>query len=585
MSQTEIQNAQSIDIKFQGVSVTFGGGCRGKKKTILQNVSSTFKSGELTAILGPSGSGKTTLLNILTGLEKNFDGKVSYISENKEMSWEIFKKQSRYIQQEDALQPFFTVLEIMSLAIELKLERKLSHQTKQRIMDDVLISLDLLKTKETRCANLTGGERKRFSIALELVNNPRVMFLDELTTGLDIVAALQCTKILKNQSKMRRTIVCTIHQPSSAIYEMFDHVYLLAGGRCVYQGDPMKIVNFFSKVGLICPLYHSPADFAMEVMSNEYGKFNKRLASVQDSSWRKTDVNTARCDNLESITITNPPSEVDNFRVLLKYCILRFYKDWFGTLLKFVIYSTAPILIGLTFFNSGKDASKIPMNLGMIVFVAIILFYCSLIPAVLKFPFEILIIRKEYLNGWYKIRTYYVSFIIINLLFQMFLISMFSSIVYVLSSQPLEWNRYLMFEIPIILFCFIGEDIGLVLGISVDPVTGTFACIVIGALQIAFCGFFILYIHMSPFMYHISQITFSSYLAEGILHAIYGFHREKLECPDNIEYCHYRNPKTLLIELQLEKDKFVLDIFVLVCHVIFLFTLAYFLLKRKVSSV
>lgn len=128
-------------------------------------------------------------------------------------------------------------------------------------IDMILDSLHLLHTKRTYCGTLSGGQRKRLSIALELLDNRPILFLDEPTTGLDSLSATHCVRLLHNLAHEGRTIVCTIHQPAGTVFEMFDQVYVLAGGRSIYQGSAENTVAFLSSNGLHCPQYHNSADY------------------------------------------------------------------------------------------------------------------------------------------------------------------------------------------------------------------------------------------------------------------------------------------------------------------------------------
>jgi len=147
----------------------------------------------------------------------------------------------------------------MNLACDLKLKQR---HKKAEIMTDILENLHLNHRRNVTAEKLSGGERKRLSIALELVDNPNIFFLDEPTSGLDEVTASQCIRLLQAMAREGRTIVCTIHQPSATIYNYFDSIYVLAKGHCVYQGSPRATIPFLRLAQLDCPLHYSPSDYS-----------------------------------------------------------------------------------------------------------------------------------------------------------------------------------------------------------------------------------------------------------------------------------------------------------------------------------
>jgi ATP-binding cassette subfamily G (WHITE) protein 1 len=242
--------------------------------TILQNVSGSFKSGELTAVMGPSGAGKTSLLNILARRrEYGFTGKLSVSGTN-----HVIKINA--IPQEDHLFESLTVRENLTFASKLKNPHSNQDHAKNILGASQLLGLN--ECLDTRTRNISGGQQKRLAIAQELLSKPDILILDEPTSGLDSLTCLKTLSVLKDLVKptTRDTIdpiaiVLTIHQPQREAFEMFDKVYVLAnGGITIYDGRPGDCIDFIEKYsGLKMPSSdYNPATFLIDIASGEYGQ-------------------------------------------------------------------------------------------------------------------------------------------------------------------------------------------------------------------------------------------------------------------------------------------------------------------------
>lgn len=204
---------------------------------------------------------------------------------------------------------------------------------------------------------------------------------------------------MHNLAREGRTIVCTIHQPSASIYELFDHVYVLAEGHCVYQGSNANTVPYLSSLGLECPQYHNAADYLLEVANKEYGNFTYQLAKAAiNDQWRTStatlpvyirdeyDNHSERNDdgisngtkdddkrisvytkNSEDLSgklsfkhqgVRISPSELTRLWVLISRCNVLLFRDWTVTHLKLFLHILCAILVGLYFGDSGKNATK-----------------------------------------------------------------------------------------------------------------------------------------------------------------------------------------------------------------------------------
>uniref|UniRef100_A0A1A9WZY3 ABC transporter domain-containing protein n=1 Tax=Glossina brevipalpis TaxID=37001 RepID=A0A1A9WZY3_9MUSC len=250
---------------------------RNETKTILNGLTGMFRAGELTAIVGPSGAGKSTFLNILSGYTTfGYNGEVTVNGRPRIMK--EFKPNVVFIAQDTSLQPYLTVKEAMHFAANLKIGKHLNNGSKRERINKILEAIGMYENRNTRTGQLSGGQKKRLAIAMELVNNPPVLILDEPTSGLDSSTSKQCISLLKKLASEGRTVICTIHQPSALTFKLFDHLYAIASGNCIYSGGIDNLLVFLDELNIPCPEFYNPADYlVMEIATDDYGSQNHKL--------------------------------------------------------------------------------------------------------------------------------------------------------------------------------------------------------------------------------------------------------------------------------------------------------------------
>uniref|UniRef100_K3WC79 ABC transporter domain-containing protein n=1 Tax=Globisporangium ultimum (strain ATCC 200006 / CBS 805.95 / DAOM BR144) TaxID=431595 RepID=K3WC79_GLOUD len=245
------------------------------QKTILSNVSGRCAPGELTAIMGPSGSGKTTLLDILA--DRISSGQVDGAIELNGVPRNVktFRAVSSYVAQEDSLLGSFTVLETLQMAAKLTLPSNITNEIINERVQHVIDEMGLRVCEDAPIGDIfrkgiSGGQKRRLSIAIELLSEPSILLLDEPTSGLDSSSTYHVMKLIVQLCKEGKTVICTIHQPSSMVWDMFTNIGILTAGETVYFGPRTEIINHFSAAGYTCPMYSNPAEYFISLVNSDF---------------------------------------------------------------------------------------------------------------------------------------------------------------------------------------------------------------------------------------------------------------------------------------------------------------------------
>ncbi|KAK2641153.1 hypothetical protein Ddye_022916 [Dipteronia dyeriana] len=291
ISQEEGGKKKGMILPFQPLAMTFHNvnyfvdmpkamsskGVPEKKLQLLSNVSGVFSPGVLTALVGSSGAGKTTLMDVLAGRKTGgyIEGDIKISGHPKEQS--TFARIAGYVEQNDIHSPQVTVEESLWFSSSLRLPKEVSKDQRKEFVEEVmrLVELDILRHALVGLPGSSGlstEQRKRLTIAVELVANPSIIFMDEPTSGLDARAAAIVMRTVRNTVDTGRTVVCTIHQPSIDIFEAFDELLLMKrGGRVIYGGKlgvhSQTMIDYFQGISGITPIPsgYNPATWMLEV--------------------------------------------------------------------------------------------------------------------------------------------------------------------------------------------------------------------------------------------------------------------------------------------------------------------------------
>lgn len=267
-SMQKATDAARLGLSFQYADLSFQP--KGMTRPILQNVTGSIERGSLTAVMGGSGAGKSTFVNVLMGKTTNTGGVVMVNDTPNKMK--RFRKQVGFVPQDDIVLAELTVYENILHSARVRLPRTWEDKDIRAHVDSVIDCLELTHVRDSRVGTvgkplISGGQRKRVSIGMELAAAPMAIFLDEPTSGLDATAASSIMRTLKAIARIGISVIVIIHQPRMEIFEMLDQLILLANGQIIYEGPEDYVQQYLENCGFTFPPHANSGDVVTDIIT------------------------------------------------------------------------------------------------------------------------------------------------------------------------------------------------------------------------------------------------------------------------------------------------------------------------------
>jgi ABC-type multidrug transport system ATPase subunit/ABC-type multidrug transport system permease subunit len=451
--------------------------------TILKPITTKFEPGVLNVVMGPSGSGKTTLLNSMAQRLKN-SSTTKYRQSGRMLfnqalpSAEVVKSLCSYVtQDDDALLPSLTVRETLRFAAGLRLPSHMSIEQKNRRADEVLLKMGLKQCADTLIGNdmakgISGGEKRRVTIAVQVLTEPRVLLLDEPTSGLDAFTASSILSVLSGLADEGRTVILTIHQSRSDLLAQFGNVILLArGGSIVYSGPRENMLPHFSNLGYNCPTATNPADFVLDLVTVDLQERGREAATREKVNLLIDSWNTQRPPQ-RPLSRLNAPAELGSmvraltpFRLavplLVRRGALNFRRQPHLIIARIMQIMGLGVLLALFYAPLRNDFYSLQSRLGLIQQIVPI-YFIGMLQNVAVYPFERDVAYREMDDGAYTVEAFFLQYSLNEIPLEVVCSFFFSCFADLIVGLPRNWTMFfaLTFNSFALLSC--GESLGII---------------------------------------------------------------------------------------------------------------------------
>ncbi|THU73650.1 hypothetical protein C4D60_Mb04t25090 [Musa balbisiana] len=533
-----------IYVKFTEVryKVILRGITSTREKDILQGITGSAKPGELLALMGPSGSGKTTLLSLLSGrtADKVVQGSITYNDEPYAKSLKSRYRMNRahhcmlssyqlhqwlneddkiigvksifrigFVTQDDVLFAHLTVRETLTYAALLRLPRTMTRKQKEERAMNVINELGLERCQDTIIGGsfvrgVSGGERKRVCIGNEIIMNPSLLFLDEPTSGLDSTTALRTIQVLNDIAESGKTVVTTIHQPSSRLFHRFDKLILLGRGSLLFFGRASKAMAYFASIGCVPLIAMNPAEFLLDLANgnindvtlpseleekvqsrNLGGSTRNTKPSPEDVHEYLVEAFETRVADKQKKKLLAPLPISEDMKITLsspkrdwgaswwqQYSILFWrglkerrhdYLSW----MRITQVLAIAVILGLLWWHSNITTQTGQEDqAGLLFFISVFWGFFPVFTAIFTFPQERAMLNKERAVDMYRLSAYFIARTTSDLPLDLLLPIIFLLIVYFMAGLRLSIEHFFLSMLVVFLSIVAAQGLGLAIGAS-----------------------------------------------------------------------------------------------------------------------
>lgn len=501
------------------------------KRFLLKNVSGIVEPGELLCIMGPTGSGKTTLLDTLAGrVQADKEHLFGEILINGRPRSSNFKHMASYVPQFEALTSTLTVEESLYFSAQMNLPSSMSREEKMKRVERVLDQLGLQSVRKSTIgggmvSGLPLGHKKRVGIAVELISDPQIFFLDEPTTGLDSAAAMAVMNRIVSLAKEGRTVICSIHQPSPEVFAKFDKLALLSRGQIMYMGPAQEALHFFHALDMPVPSDCNPADFFLDVLNDDFeaaadlklvrrafegSDFSRQIEARQRESEEWFHKNELTIRKVEKSSYQS--SWWLQFSVLTRRNFLNYLRNPLIFIGRLILYVAICIILGTSFLDLAQDTSTTQSRIAVIFFCISFLSFMA-VSSMSAFLEDKAVFVRERTNGAYGVSPFFVANTTISVPF-VFLLSLLASVSgYFLIGLRGGADHFWIFTALLFLTLLTSESfVVLVSGLVPNVIMGLVQVIGLFGTLLLLSGFFVLPENIPGWwiwVYHLSYMTYS----------------------------------------------------------------------------